>query len=130
MLRRAVIAGLLAVAVAFMVFAFRSPGSSDPVTDEAVERRFPEPDAETLRQVQVGVDLRPGFAAVLTIDGIRIPEDQVGGIPQQDEYVFTPGDGQVIERFSGGRHCVTASVRNRVNPEEAPVSVNWCFDVT
>jgi hypothetical protein len=129
--RRLVIVLALAGAAAFFFFAFSSDRNEGaPVTDQAIERLIPEPRAETLRQTDVGVDLRVGYAAKLSIDGVAIPEDEVGGIREQGEYIFRPGDGKQFDSFEAGRHEARATITNLEQPTQDPIQIAWAFDVT
>ena len=83
----------------------------------------PCPGARILRQAQVGVELKQGYDGRITINGISVPEDQMQGaiVPGTAAYEqlsaeeralgprpnnknivkFQPGDGKVVEEFSG-----------------------------
>lgn len=107
-----------------------------------VNQVFPPPESEVLRQAIVGVDLAPGYGAVLYINGTRIPEDQVnvqgnpdfdGVEPEQFEqlelinrYQYQPLQGRVVEVLNGDRNCVRAEVF-RLDDPDRPRNVEWCF---
>jgi hypothetical protein len=98
-----------------------------------VQRLIPRQDAEALRQSEIGIDLAPGYEAVLVIDGIEIPGGPGGDIRHveaENEYYFAPGEGTVIEELDAGRTCAEATVWKSADgrgPQDQRFT--WCFDV-
>ena len=137
--RRVVITVLLALALFTFVFAFTlGEDPADPAT-EAVELLIPAPNDQVLKQNDVGVDLEPGWLATLSVDGVRIPEDQVNcrdncptqgvGVDPLNRFVFTPGEGKEIEELPSGRVCAAARVWQVGQTEQDGENVLWCFRV-
>ena len=131
--RRAVLALIVVAALATFVFAFTIGGGND---DEAlrsgspVERFVPENGSPAaVRQAEIGVDLAPGYTAVLLVDGVEIPEDQLRRNDPESQLFFTPGEGQIIESLAAGPHTATALVWRPVASEtrEDAEAFSWSF---
>ena len=88
--RRLAILGALAVAVACLVVAGRSGGSSGEGEgyDRAIVSYLPAPGGRVPRQSEVGVELAPGYDGRLTINGVPIPETEMLGaiVPGTEAY--------------------------------------------
>ena len=137
---------IIALSVALLVYACSIASTGDPsgLADSfaEVERVFPLPESEVLRQSLVGVDLAPGFGADLYINGTRIPEDQInvqgnpdfdGAEPEQfdqfeviSRYQYQPLAGRVIEALNGDTNCVRAEIF-QLEDEQVVRSIDWCF---
>ena len=128
------IAGLLLIAaiVALVVVFTGDGGDRQPVDRFAapVVRVVPQPDELVLRQARVGIVLEQGFDAELSIDGTPIPKDQLIVNDALGEYFYQPLPTLEIEAFAEGRHCITATITNRVHPERNPAPARWCFRVS
>lgn len=118
-----------------------------PAEFEAIS---PGPGDEVLRQSQIFVDLLPGYAASLTVDGIplettRLDELTAGGAtpkpgaqvevpptalfdPGNFTISFQPQDGAPIEEFVQGRHTVTITFWKIVEGPGRARSFTWEFD--
>jgi hypothetical protein len=137
--RRIVITVLLAGALFGFFYAFTIGEEPKELASEAVEQLIPAPDDVVLQQNEVGVDLEPGWLATLTVNGVRIPEDQVNcrdecpvedvGVDPQNRFVFTPGAGREIEELPSGRVCAGARVWRVAETEADGENVIWCFRV-
>jgi hypothetical protein len=125
--RRLVILAILLGAVAILVLTVQggedADGGGTGCSNPAVVGWDPCPGARILRQAQVGVELKPGFDGRISINGVEVPETQmqgaiVPGSPAFEELSpeerrlgprpntknivkFQPGEGKVVERFSG-----------------------------
>ena len=137
--RRIVLTLLITAALFTFVFAFTLGEEPKDVASEAVEQLIPAPNDVVLQQDEVGVDLKAGWLATLSIGAVRIPEDQVNcriecpatdiGVDPQNRFIFTPGDGLEIEELPTGRVCAAAHVwRVDETPAEGQ-NVAWCFRV-
>ena len=129
--RRLVISLLVAASLAGIWFAFvSSEDAKEPLRrDAAVEREFPEQNSLALRQSPIGVDLAPGFAAVLYIDGVAIPEDQLDVREGLNEVTFTPGAGKEIEELAPGTHVARAVLWDVTLGREKSRPFSWRFNV-
>jgi hypothetical protein len=133
------IAVLLAIAAAGLFLAYTrtdtGPPGEDVVTSGGVPLDGfgvrPQRNAEVLSQPEVGIDLKPGWEAVLAVNGVEIPPTDVRTVPPEFQVFFTPGEGRAVEEFSAGRNCVTATYwRSADGRTDDSPTYTWCFDVT
>lgn len=133
--RRIVFGVLLVAAVGAMVAVATDGGPSTRVAsdrDPAIEALVPAPDADVLRQSQVGIDLVEGYRATLTVNGTPIPPDQIVGSadassqPSLGLFLFAPGEGQVLESLEPGLNCVSAEFWRASDPNRTSIH-SWCF---
>lgn len=135
MVWRLLTAGGVVVALALFALSSRYKGEpTDPVLlDSAVERLIPADGVPTaIRQGEIGIDLQLGWTAVLTINGVRIPEDEHRVNGPENQYYFQPGDGKVIEELAPGDVVVSATIWRPVDgqtEEAGSRSVTWRFRV-
>jgi hypothetical protein len=131
--RRLIFAVLVAVAVGAMVVAIDN-GRTSPTAiadrEPAIDSLRPNQGADVLRQSTVGIQVAPGYMALLSINGIAIPEEQIGGDRNLGQYFFTPGAGQVIETLRGGENCALASYWRAAEGRDRSQTVQWCFSAT
>jgi hypothetical protein len=132
------ILSVLGVLVAIGLVALSGRYQEKPVdptsVDSAVERFIPADGSPSiLRQAPIGIDLAEGWTAVLTINGVRIPEDEYRRNGPQNEVFFTPGEGKVIERLAAGPVVVSATLWRPVDGHtetSGSRSVSWRFRVS
>jgi hypothetical protein len=135
-MRRWIIVGLVVAGLAGMVAAFSladTDDSDDSVLSETgpVERLIPGRESEILRQEPVGIDLNPGWTGVIVLNGVEIPEDQlIPGREALGELLYQVGEGKAVERFRGGRNCITAVVWRVEQSRSEGRDIDWCFEVT
>ena len=134
---RAFVAVALVAAVAALVVGVQATqtDSDRPVVvngrADAVEHLYPRNGAEVLRQVEIGIDLAPGYDGRLVVNGSEVPEDELRLVPEQNQVFFLPGPGKVLETLPPGTTCVTAIVwRSSEGRGVDDLGVQWCFDVT
>jgi hypothetical protein len=147
--RRTAIGLALAVAVAVLVWgAARSgPSAENEGLDPVIVQVFPVPDAQALRQTEVGVDLRDGYDGRLTINGVEIPEAQMEGAVDPREVkpedlrkygvrpnnrnrvYFKPGPGKVIESFTSGKVTITVRYFRDRHETQGGGSFTWTIRV-
>ena len=133
--RRVVITALIIFAVGLLVWVARFTDDNEEQgvgrIDSAVERVVPGNDDAALRQGEIGVDLLPGWTAVLAIDGQEVPEDQLRRNEPLNQVFFTPGEGQFIEELAPGPHRASALIwRPADQTREDGRTVNWRFRVS
>ena len=128
------IALLLVVAVGLFWLAGQN-GNADPVptvSETAVEHLIPgDGSPSVLRQAEIGIDLRDGWTADLSVNGVLIPDDQVRRNDPLNQVFFTPGPGKEIERFDAGTVVVVANIWRPVDGEtrDDARQVVWRFNV-
>ena len=134
-----VIAVLLLIAAAGLVLAYNrteTGNDDDPIVSsggvplDGFGLR-PQRNAEVLRQTEIGIDLKPGFEAVLEVDGVEIPAAELRIVPPENQVFFTPTDGATVEQLEAGRRCVTAIYWQSADgrTDDSP-RYTWCFEVT
>ncbi len=103
-----------------------APGSAS--LPDVVESISPEPGGLTGLVDDVSVDLRDGLTGVLVIDGVEIPEDQIGGVPELGVLTFRPGKDKELSRFRTGENTVVVRYwpQGEERPAE-PASYGWRF---
>jgi hypothetical protein len=133
-MRRVVLGLLLVVAVGMFWLAGRN-GNADPkptVSESAVEQLIPaDGSPSVLRQAEIGIDLKDGWTAELSVNGVFIPEDQLRRNDPLAQVFFTPGPGKEIEQFRSGTVIVVASIWRPIEGEtrEDARQVVWRFKV-
>lgn len=130
--RRVVLAVLLLVGFGVIVVAFtrtETSGGADDVVisggDNAVEALIPGRNAETLSQIEVGIDLDDGWTGILILNDVELPEDQINRVDALNQVLHRPVDG-----LESGRNCITAVVWRVDESREQGRDVAWCFEVT
>ena len=133
-MRRVVLALLLIVAVGMFWLAGQN-GNADPeptVSESAVEQLIPgDGSPSVLRQAEIGIDLKDGWTAELSVNGVPIPDDQLRRNDALAQVFFTPGPGKEVERFDAGTVIVVASIWRPIDGEtrEDGRQVVWRFKV-
>ena len=119
--------GLGLVAVIALAVAFAPSGEAVDLPDQ-VERIFPQPNDSVIRQTAIEVDMQPGYAVVLFVDGIRIPESNL--IEQVGTGLFSwrPEPGELIESWEPGEHEVRIEWERRTGLPD-PGTFSWNFRV-
>jgi len=118
--------GLIVVIVGAVLLA---PSGEPTELPDAVEHFTPADGATVLEQTSVVLDLAPGYAATLTIDGLVIPAEEVIFTDVTGRHEFIPGPGKTIERWATGFHVVEARW-DRISDLPDPGSVTWSFRVS
>ncbi|MBT8211767.1 MAG: hypothetical protein KJN71_01345 [Acidimicrobiia bacterium] len=99
----------LALAVVVVGTVLLAPGGSARVVPTQIESASPDPVTEEVHfdpLLPIEVDMKVNYDLVMTIDGVRVPEDQLTFAEATGIYVFRPGTAQVVERWTTGRHTV------------------------
>jgi hypothetical protein len=129
--RVAIVAIALIAVLNLGIILLVSSDTSAPGTEalpDVVESIAPERGELTGLVDDVSVDLRDDLTGVLVIDGIEIPEDQTGGVPELGILTFRPGPDKELSRFRTGENTVV--VRYWLQGEERPAepaSYGWRF---
>lgn len=100
----------LALALVVIGTVLLAPGGNPREVPAVIESASPDPTTEELHfdpLLPIEVDMRVNYAIVMTIDGERVPEDQLTFTEATGRYVFRPGPAQVVERWDVGRHTIT-----------------------
>jgi hypothetical protein len=95
-----------------------------------VERVEPEDASPVVPgQASVVADLESGWEGELSIDGRRIPKDQVQFTRATAVISFTPGIGKDIERLAGGPHTATVIYWMTGEDPAGALRASWTFRV-
>jgi hypothetical protein len=130
-LRPLIIAVLLAIALAGIVYAFSSsprPRERQQTTTSAVVRVTPTPGDLDLRQAQVGVTLAAGYTGNLFVDGTQVPEDELHREAALYQITLVPRPGGQFN-LGPGRHCASVTYWPMASPADKRDSPPWCFNL-
>lgn len=106
---------------------------------DAIEQIFPSCGDQVFRQSDIRVDMAPGYAVELTLNGEPIPLDQLESPPAGDSidvqiapsiFAFRPGVGKIIETLRPEENCVIATYRKLSENESTARPFRWCFRVS
>jgi hypothetical protein len=104
-------------------------GPDAPTQAELVEQLIPAADSQQLRQVQIGIDLAPGYDAHLKINHVAVDDTELQRRPELNQVFFRPGEGLSVEALQPGDNLVEADIYDVVTGQ-AIRSVEWHFTVT
>ncbi|MBA2283612.1 MAG: hypothetical protein M3527_08885 [Actinomycetota bacterium] len=105
------------------------PDDNAPTRAELVEQLIPSEGSEVLSQVQVGIDLGPGYSAHLVVNGVPIPDDELQQRLPLNQVFFTPGEGLAVDALVPGDNRVRADIYSLADGTDVR-SVEWHFRVT
>ena len=105
----------------------------------AIDLLYPNCNTLAFQQAQVGIDMAPGYAIDLVVNGLAIPLDQIENragsnvletrlVP--DLFLFTPGPGKVIERLKPENNCATVTYNKLSENKSTATSFTWCWRVS
>ena len=123
-----IIAVLLAVAVAGIVWAFSNSRRPPEEKTSAVVNVMPPPGDLDLRQVQVGVTLAAGYTGDLFVDGLQVPDDELHREPALYQITLQPKPGGQFN-LGPGRHCASVTYWPLATPTDKRGSPPWCFNL-
>jgi hypothetical protein len=133
--RRLLILIVAVLAIGAIVFAAQLAQTGDDgrelvLTGQDVERLIPARNSEILAQESVGIDLAPGYTAVLSLNGVEIPEDQLNRRAGINEILYRPREDGAAVEYDAGENCLVASVWPVAGTRAEARPVSWCFNVT
>ena len=102
--RRVVISIVAAIAITGIGLGFSMGTKPKTETRTGIESVSPLPGDLDLRQVQVGVDLAPGYTGVLFFDGVEIPEDDLQRVAALNTITLRPQEGSPYKQLTPGSH--------------------------
>lgn len=136
---RLIIAALFLLGIGgFVVAAVVGDESTDDPSisgNAAIDAIAPARGAEVLQQQTVVVDLTAPYR--LTSMVITPTSDRSAGVEVISEvvvmnglnrYLFSPGEGKLIEALSPDTNCVFATYVELARPEQT-LTIDWCFEV-
>lgn len=131
-LPRVVMSVLLALSFAglYVAFTLHDDSPAPRLRPPAVTTVSPEPGSLQLRQTEIFVELAAAYTGTLSVNGVRIPEDQMQVIEGLNRYSFTPGPGREIEALPPGAACAAVEYHRIGDEQSPPASYRWCFSVS
>lgn len=96
----------LALALVVVFAVVWAPGGRGFELPDAVESVSPSNGDTVLRQIDLEIDMRIGYDIELFVDGLRIPDDEIGFTTATGRYVWAPGPGKTFEEWTQGTHSV------------------------
>ena len=133
--RRLLILVVSVVAVGALVYAAQLANTGDDgaeiaLSGQDVDQLVPPRGSEILAQEAIGIDLAPGFTAVLSLNGVEIPEDQLNRRNGVNEILYRAADDDAAVALEAGRNCLVAEVWPLDATRSEARTVSWCFNVT
>lgn len=135
-----IFSSLIGAGIAMFVIAAlvggSDPGDISVRNAVGIDAIIPNRGDEVLQQQSVGIDLAPGYRLVrLTISpnsncqsGVDVT-GQTRYVEGLQQYLFTPGTGQLIEALAPDDNCAVAVYEEIARPG-ATESIDWNFTVS
>ena len=121
---------LVAVNLAVIGAISQDTDTSDERRPPSVDAVFPAEGAVIRPQEVVGADLADEMQGVLTINGVRIPEDQYEGDQSLGQVLFRPGQDRQWRELPEGAADATVEYWERTATEEAARAEGKVFAYT
>jgi hypothetical protein len=130
--RVAIVAIGLLVVANLAWFGYRSQDTSTAADrrPEVVTFVLPAEDSVVRPQETIGFDLRDDMTGVLSLDGVRIPEDQYDGDPAVGQVFWRPGEGKEFRELPEGRREATVEFWPAERTEDEAREANEVFSYT
>ena len=132
-LRKLAFPALVLLGIGFFVVAgmFGVTNDGTVKAEEGLEMVQPVDRAEAqARQIAVMADLAPGFAGVLSINDVTIPDNQLEPDDGNNRLTFRPAAGKALSALNGRENCATVTYwRIDLGSSSAGPSYRWCFNV-
>ncbi len=126
---RLVMTGLALLLGAVVALAFvLNPSGDDLALPDPVVSVAPAPDVAVLPQIGVVVVMEPGYRIAMEVDGVPVPEAELGFTEATGRYTWEPGPGRALESWAPGSHRVVITW-DRVVGLPDPGSYGWAFRV-
>ena len=128
---RQIIVGSIALfgGLILAVWALNPQGEEAPLP-EPVQSVFPLPGDTVVRQTAIEVDLPIGYSLDLDIDGVAIPQIEIGATPETGRYIWQPGPMKLFEIWESGDHTITIRWNRVSGGGPDPGEFTWKFRVT
>jgi len=128
---RQIIIGSVALLAALIaaVWTLNPRGEESPLP-EPVESVFPLPGDTVVRQTAIEVDLPVGYSLDLNVDGMAIPQIEIGFTPATGHSIWQPGPTKLFEVWESGDHTITIRWDRVSGGAPDPGEFTWKFRVT
>ena len=132
-LRKLAFPGLILLGLGFFVLAgvFGETDDGTVKAEEGLEAVQPVNRAEAqARQIAVVADLADGFAGVLSVNDVTIPDNQLEPDDGNNRLIFRPGPGKVLTTLNGRENCAAVTYWDvSLGASTAGPAYRWCFNV-
>ena len=118
---------LLVAAIGIASLVLDDGGSGGTPESLVIEVLIPSDGDKVLQQGEVGVDLLTGWDAHLTINGVRIPEEELIRLDEFGLITFKPGEGRAVEALQAGQNCASATYWQKATGPDHSFTRTWCF---
>jgi hypothetical protein len=129
---KVLLVGLLLVAAGGIAVLSRSSLAANSDLDGGtVIELIPSDGSNIVQQADIGIVVKSGYTAHLSVNGTSIPQSQLQTVPYatQTQFSFTPGAGKVFTRWPAGKSCVAATYYQVQNGPIHASGQDWCFTV-
>lgn len=107
-----------------------NPLGDDAALPDPLEEVFPLPGDTVVRQTVISVDLPVGYEIELEIDGVTIPEAELGVVAATGRWSWGPGPERLWETWEPGEHTVVVRWDSAAGTRPDPGEFSWTFRVT
>ncbi len=121
------IASLVGLVVAVLIV---NPLGEEAALPRPLEGVFPLPGDTVVRQTAIEVDLPIGYSLELTVDGVTIPQTEIGFTRATGRYLWQPGPTTLFELWGAGDHEVTIHWERTSGGGPDPGQFTWTFRIT
>lgn len=127
---RTLLVALGAALAALVVLVIALDTDGDPAGLPApLQSVWPPPNDVVVRQTGIEVTLPVGYELSITVDGVRIPPDEITVLDGVGLHRWQPAPGRIIEQWGPGDHTVEIEW-DRVAGRPDPGGFRWTFRVT
>ncbi len=120
--------GVLLVATVALGVMF-TPRGTPIVYPPPIEAITPKPNDSALLQAVVEIDMAPGYAAVIFVDGFRVPDTEITIVEATGVYRWAPSPlGAYLTEWSPGEHTVRVEWDSVSGPADVGV-YQWTFRI-
>ncbi len=106
-----------------------NPRGEDAPLPAPVESVFPLPGDTVVRQTALEIDLPVGYSLDLNVDGVTIPQAEIGSTPSTGRYIWQPGPFKLFETWGTGDHTITIRWDRVSGGGPDPGEFTWKFRV-
>lgn len=132
-LRKLAFPGLILLGLSFFAVAgyFGRTSDGSVTAEEGLEAVQPVNTAEAqARQIAIMADLAPGYAGVLSINDIVIPDNQLEQDDGNNRLTFRPAAGKAVTALNPRQNCASVTYwKVELGASAALPPYRWCFNV-
>jgi hypothetical protein len=126
--RRVMIGSIVALVAVVAAVWLINPLGDDAALPDPLEEVFPLPGDTVVRQTVISIDVPVGYDIEIEVDGIRIPQAEIGTVQATGRRSWGPGPGRLWEMWEPGEHSVTVTwTRQSGRPDTGEYT--WSFRI-